>query len=100
MNNNPKVTILPPAKQTVFFQEYQFDEEMGEGADPIRYLDKRRPTRKKKKKEKNGGQQESFTRDGHFGRGLSKLKQKRTREAKEALKGHPHAAEILKLLRG
>ena len=85
-----KITKLPPAPQTVFFQEHQFDEELT-GADPHHY-------------ERSGSleRHQSLTRPysgtDSDGRG-TKTKRKMLKKAKKALIGHENAAEILKILR-
>jgi hypothetical protein len=79
-----KITKLPPVEQDVFFQEQQFDEELG-GTDPKQYL--------------NGGtvSRKQPTADGEAAfagkRNLNKIYEK-------ALEGHENKEEILKVTRG
>ena len=84
-----KITKLPAAPQEAFFQETQFDREIG-GTDPHWYL-------------WAGGS------TGRRGRGFKRTDgttenepkaAKQMRAAKESLKGHPNETAILKLLKG
>lgn len=85
----PKIILLPPKKQKVFFQETQFSKEVGSGTDPNQFL-KMGNTRPKKgrgfKKDEQGKEPQTRAR-------------KQEREARESLKGHPNEEEILKILR-
>lgn len=93
----PKITILPPAEQDVFFQEHQFDEELpgrggpegashagGLGIDPIRYEKGKYKERKKQKAPSYG----------------SKAQQTKLKKAEKELEGHENKEEIMKILRG
>lgn len=77
-----KVTICPPAPQTVFFQEEQFDDRLG-GTDPQAYW---------------RGQTPDDRKSGVL-KGASKVKSNRLKKAKAALKGHENKDEIMKILR-
>ena len=81
--SRPKVTILPPAEQDVFFQETQFDLDMGVGTDPLAYwrgnLSDFRPHR-----------------PPTYG---NTVKKDRLKKAEKALEGHENKEEILKILR-
>ena len=87
-----KITKLPPAPQTVFFQEEQFDPNIGSGTDPNQFY--------------RGG---SLNSGGKKGRGFKKKDDdkevqtkaaKQMRKAKESLEGHPNKKAILKILKG
>jgi hypothetical protein len=91
-----KVTICPPAKQTVFFQEVQFDEELpgrgglegsshaDRGTDPVRYLRGDYATEKSKLP------------SGTYG---SKARETKLKKAEKELEGHENKKEIIKILR-
>ncbi len=84
MSDKPaKVTICPPAPQEVFFQEGQFDEKLGDGTDPIRYI-------RGSMSEQKGKLPPSYGR---------KVKKDRLKRAEKALEGHENKEEILKILR-
>lgn len=78
-----KVKIIPPAPQTVFFQEHQFDEDLG-GADPVQYLHNSKPEPKRK----------------HHPAFGERVRKARLKKAKQALEGHENKEAILKILRG
>ena len=91
-----KVTVLPPAGQDVFFQEYQFDEDLPgrggpegmthagtRGTDPIVYLKRAQPTRRQEKPPKYG----------------SKAQQTKLKKAEKELAGHENKDAIMKILR-
>ena len=82
-----KVKKLPPAPQTAFFQENQFDPELGDGTDPIQYMRGQAIGTKRSAPVKTS-------------RGvLEKTKKtKFMKKAQEVLKGHPNADRIMKLL--
>jgi len=95
-NKEVKVTICPPAEQTVFFQEVQFDEDLpgrggpegtthaaGRGTDPVRYLKGEYPDQKPKLPSVYG----------------SKAKETKLRKAEKELEGHENKEAILKILR-
>ena len=82
MSKTVTIKKLPPAPQEVFFQEYQFDDDLS-GTDPGIYL------------------------RGSFSQGKSKhhpsygnaVKKGRLKKAEKALAGHENKNEILKILR-
>lgn len=79
-----KVILCPPALQTVFFQETQFDQDL-KGTDPNAY------TR---------GQLMEFDSDSAAPSGAGTfVKKKRLAQAEKALEGHENKEEILKILR-
>ncbi len=82
--SKPKITILPPAEQDVFFQEQQFDEALGEGTNPLAYW---------------RGQTPSQQSDPSILRGANKAKKSRLKKAEKALEGHENKEEIMKILR-
>lgn len=97
MNKQPKVTILPPAEQDVFFQEVQFDSELpgrgGEGGmtndgnrgtNPVLYLQGKYPERK------------TLSKSPKYG---SKTQQDRLKKAEKELANHENKDAILKILR-
>lgn len=94
--SKPKVTILPPAEQDVFFQEIQFDLELpgrggaegmtnsaGRGTDPIRYANGKYVERQRLKKSPEHG---------------SKTRLDRLKKAEKELAGHENKKAILKIL--
>lgn len=85
-----KVTLCPPAPQTVFFQETQFDESLTEGADPIKYEVGRDG-------HSDTGSQEQLARNANIG--LAKSKKKKLKKAEQELEGHENKEEIMKILR-
>lgn len=89
MANDPAkkviATICPPAEQEVFFQEAQFDEDLGTGVDPIRWEDGKTPSVAASPK-----------RTPEYGREVLKARLKR---AEKALEGHENKEEIMKVLR-
>lgn len=88
MMSKPKITICPPAEQDVFFQETQFDENIGPGTNPILFWQGniRIPSDK-----------ERTARNANVG--LAKSKKKKLKEAAIELEGHESKEEILKILR-
>lgn len=89
MSNDPtksvKITICPPAEQDVFFQENQFDEEIGRGTDPIAYVRGSVPDYKP-----------PLPIDAK--RGL-KAKKEKLDKAERSLEGHDNKKQIMKILR-
>jgi hypothetical protein len=81
-----KITKLPPQEQHVFFQEHQFDADLG-GQDPIRYANNRWP------KDRRIKDTPSSSAAGQ------RTKRKRMKKAEEALAGHENKEAILKILR-
>jgi len=85
VNRMVKITRLPPAPQTVFFQEHQFDEELGEGVDPTHY-------------EKFGSHLGTKANRKPHGN-PSAAKKKKLKKAEQALEGHENKEAILKILK-
>jgi len=81
--SKPKITVLPPADQDVFFQEQQFDDSLG-GTNPHAYWRGQTPDTKK----------------SPILKGANKAKQKKMKAAEKVLEGHENKEEILKVLRG
>lgn len=79
----PKVTICPPAPQTVFFQQNQFDKRLN-GTDPIQYVRGNTQDLRKKK---------------HLPSYGTKVKKQRLVKAEKALDGHENKEAIMKVLR-
>ena len=93
-----KVTKLPAALQEVFFQEHQFDSDIGEGADPKEYESGRGRFQGRGSSLKKGRARQQSNSSGFI-----ESKTKAARQAKKAaasLKGHPKEKEILAVLRG
>jgi hypothetical protein len=86
-----KVTKLPPAPQEVFFQEHQFDRDIGKGSDPQQFVNGRAASRSNA----NKGRARKTTDDKEVQTKAAKF----MRKAKVAVKGHPKEKEILKVLR-
>ena len=78
-----KITRLPAAPQEVFFQEHQFDEDLGQGTDPQAYWRGQTPHQK----------------SSPILRGANKVKKSRLKKAAKALEGHENKEAILKILR-
>ena len=93
--SKPKITVLPPADQDVFFQEQQFDKEIpggsigNRGQDPIKYTQSG-PRFDIALREKNA-------RNANVG--LAKSKKRKLKTAEKELEGHENKDEILKILR-
>lgn len=79
----PKITVLPPAPQDIFFQETQFDEEIGSGVDPIRWWQ---------------GSVSENRNPLPSAYGLT-VQKNRLKKAEKELEGHEHKDEIMKILR-
>lgn len=79
-----EVTLCPPAEQEVFFQEQQFDEDLGRGTDPRAYV--------------NGSLMIFGAPDPANPNGPS-VKRKRLKAAEKALEGHENKEAILRILR-
>jgi hypothetical protein len=90
-----KITKLPAAPQETFFQEHQFDPDIGEGTDPQHFLNGRTAVQSGAKKGRARQQSDST------GFKESKTRAaKQARKAAQAVKGHPKEKEILAVLRG
>lgn len=83
--SKPKVTILPPAEQDVFFQETQFEETLGQGVDPRQW-----------EAGKTTAVTPEPTRTTEYGLDVMKARLKR---AEKALEGHKNKDAIMKILR-
>lgn len=93
-----KVTKLPTAPQEVFFQEYQFAPDIGEGADPKDFEAGRGRFQGRNNSLKKGRARQQSDSTGFI---ESKTKASRqNKKAALAVKGHPKEKEILAILRG
>jgi hypothetical protein len=83
------IVKLPTQPQEVFFQEHQFDSDIGEGADP---------------KEYESGRGRFQGRSGSLKKGRARQQSNSTgfveSKAAASIKGHPKEKEILAVLRG
>lgn len=82
--SKPKITIVPPVEQDVFFQEHQFDEELGAGMNPIRWWQGSTSDAPKEPKAPKYG---------------AKIKADRLKKAEKALEGHENKEEIMQILK-
>jgi hypothetical protein len=78
------ITVCLPAEQDIFFQEMQFDPDLGEGTDPVKFW--------------QGNPLFSSPKPlpPVYGR---KTKSDRLKKAEKALEGHENKEEIMKILR-
>jgi hypothetical protein len=86
-----KITKLPPQEQHVFFQEHQFDYDLG-GEDPVQFVERKwRKGPSMNSQEPDNGRKSSTP--------ASRAKKKRIKRAEAALEGHENKEAILKILR-